>query len=138
MSNVELQTDNAGPATSDPFDNPMQVQNGLLDRLTNYSERQREKASPERLEFRSTFNTKVSHVRYRVVGILICNGPVSGAAGDEMTITIGSMVHSFYARLGQQWFLYPIEIDRAQNITVTNATAVGNVDWRVTIFAYPE
>lgn len=123
---------------SDPYENPMAVQNALLDRLVNFSERQREKASPDTLEFRSTFPTKVSHVRWRVVGILLCNGPISGAAGDEMTVSIGTHSFSFYARLGQQYFSLPIEIDRAMDITVANASAVGNVDWRVYIFAYPE
>ncbi len=132
-----IEAHNYEPIAKDIEELPWSTQMlNVMDRIANYSERQREAKAPECLTFVSTITQLTTHVRYRVKCVTISAGAVSGL-GDIIRIQVGTRNYDFYASLGTDTFEFPIEIDRGVNLTVTNLT-VASTDYVVQIFAYPE
>jgi hypothetical protein len=107
-----------------------------LAKIANTAERQREQPAPGLFDFSpmgGAFKTFTSHVRMRVIGF-VCTSP----AAEVIEMQIGSTVYRFYITAGNApaLTLFPITIDRGQDITVH--AAVDHITWTFQLFYYPE
>lgn len=113
-----------------------------LDRIANYSERQREKYAPEIVEFGEgdgkggtliLRNPYATYQRLRIIGILM------------RTVTAGVWVLSFQGRSFRfsmaanttTYVVFPYEVDRGVDIVVSRTTGAEGT-WNLYLFAYSE
>lgn len=134
------------PIAEDPYIEPINLETfkrydkmiELLERLTNYSERQREKAAPTIIDLSPTAGGQVTSgyvttERLRIEGIFI-----SGGGTDKLQIKFGSRPFVFFANNLPYYFPFPYTVDRGTDILMSDITNPGAATWTGYIFAYSE
>lgn len=109
---------------------------GLLKELVNYSDRQRERKSPEVIDLSPASGSVVSRTystktRLRVEGVLI-----SGATGDQIRISVGQRPYNFFGVSG--YIPFPIYIDSGIDLTAADITTPAAVAWSCYVIGYTE
>ncbi len=144
------------PVGDDPFSDPYSeqlsyaswykmlqtTQKSLLDAINNiknYSERQREKASPTIIDLSPSSGTPIPNtfqttVRYRIIGMAF-----SGGQGDEFRLAFGGRhFHFFNITGGPGYIPFPVEVDRGVDITMMDITNPASTSWSCYLYGYPE
>lgn len=139
----------AGEVGEDPFKEPPSVANAnesldsvvkLLQRIANYSERQREKAAPDAIDLSPTSGSAIASVyqtktALRVIGMLFSYT----TATEFYSLQVGSRGYPFKAGTSGDpiWIPFPIDVARGIDLSIINVTTPGAVNWRAIVFAYP-
>lgn len=111
---------------------------GLLRQMLNNSERSREKQAPTVVDLSPTSGSPISNTwstktRLRVIGFAI-----SGAAGDQIALNIGTFKYRFYAGTNPTWVPFPIEIDVGIDLSAQDLTNPGATAWSLYVIGYTE
>jgi hypothetical protein len=104
-----------------------------LERIANYSERQREKDAPMFVDFSNAKNTISFHTRLRIIEIIFS----CSTAGDHVTVAFGGRVFDFLLAVGCTPVPFPYEADMGIDITFTNVTSADHATYAY-IVAYTE
>lgn len=116
-----------GPLDNDPISRTVI---GLLERIANYSERQREKDAPDVIQLNAATPTYVTKTGLRVSSLAISCNPTT----DNIRISVGLRQYNFFSA---GWFLFPIDITNGIDLTVADITTPANANFNVFIFGYP-
>lgn len=114
-----------------------------IDRIANFSERQRTKEAPALLDMGPLAGRLVqggnntlwqSTQRFRVTNIIYGGG----VAGDELRLSVGVTSYHIYTSGNTVNLEIPITIDRGMDISVIDFTTPANRLWTFMIFGYSE
>jgi hypothetical protein len=109
-----------------------------LQRIADFSERQREKFSPSIIEISPdaglpTAARFVSHVRLRMIGFIL-----TSVTAGTWTLAFGGRTFTFQCPANDtKYIIFPYEIDRGIDIQATR-TVGGEATWDFYLIAYPE
>src|ERR1035437_9568928 len=104
-----------------------------LQRIADYSERQREKNPPTIIDFSNTKATIAFHNRLRIVEFIFC----ATNAADHVSFSFGGRVFDFILALGTNVVPFAYEADLGVDITFTNVTSPDHPTYAY-IIAYTE
>ena len=106
----------------------------FLQRIADYSERQREKDPPTIIDFNNFPKTTQSfHTRLRVIEFIFCGA----TAGDHVSFSFGGRVFDFVIDVGTTIIPFAYEADMGIDITFTNVTSPDHLTYAY-IIAYTE
>ncbi len=108
-----------------------------LDRIANYSERQRETKAPDVIDLSPasgsqaarTYTTKTG---LRVLGIIISGQPLT----EAYRLTVGSRPYNFFAPT-TVFIPFPIEVTQGIDLAMANITTPNSTTWSCYVFGYP-
>jgi hypothetical protein len=105
----------------------------FLQRIADYSERQREKDPPTIVDFSNTKATIAFHNRLRIIEFIFC----ATTAADHVSMSFGGRVFDFILALGTNIVPFAYEADLGVDITFTNVTSPDHLTYAY-IIAYTE
>lgn len=110
----------------------------LLERIANFSERQREKAAPDVIDLSPTSGSQIANsyavkVRLRLLGFLL-----TGGTGDRFQLSIGSRNFQIFSTGAMPFIEFPIQVDVGVDLKVADITNPSSVAWSFYVFGYPE
>src|ERR1035437_3534089 len=106
----------------------------LLQRIADYSERQREKDAPTIIDFNNFPKTMQSfHTRLRIIEFIFCGS----TAADHVSFSFGGRVFDFVIAVGTTIVPFAYEADMGIDITFTNVTSPDHLTYAY-IIAYTE
>jgi hypothetical protein len=137
---IDVAVGNFGNPYDDMLEN-LQEMTVQLQRIANFSERQREKVAPTIVDLSpgtgsqvaSTYTTKTS---LRILGILM-----SGGNGDKFAFKVGALtlVNVFASTTGAAvYFPFPYTCKAGNDLSVADLTNPSSLAWTFVVFAYPE
>lgn len=103
-----------------------------LQRIADFSERQREKYAPTIIDLRNDKTVFQSHVKLRFIEFIF-----SCATADHVSVAFGTRTFDFFLAAGVTSVPFAYEADRGIDITFANVTSVDHVTYCY-IIAYPE
>jgi hypothetical protein len=96
-----------------------------IQRISDHSERQREKDAPTIEDFSNSKTVKAFHTRLRVIEFIFC----CSTAGDHVTVAFGGRIWDFLLAVGTTVVPFPAEIDRGIDITFANVTSADHLTY---------
>lgn len=103
-----------------------------IQRIADYSERQREKHAPTIIDLTNSKVGYVTHQRHRIIEFIF-----SCASADHVSITFGSRVFDFLLGIGVTTVPFAYEADRGVDIVFANVTSADHLTYCY-IIAYTE
>ena len=103
-----------------------------INRIANYSERQREKNAPTIVDLTNYKTTVAFHTRLRIIQFVF-----SCASADHVTIAFGGRVFDFFLNIGTTIVPFAYEADLGVDITFANITSADHATYCY-IIAYTE
>jgi hypothetical protein len=106
----------------------------FLQRIADYSERQREKDPPTIIDFNNfPKTTQAFHTRLRIIEFIFCGS----TAADHVSFSFGGRVFDFVIAVGTTIVPFAYEADLGIDITFTNVTSPDHLTYAY-IIAYTE
>lgn len=104
----------------------------LLQRITDFSDRAREKAAPDVIDLSLGKPTYVTKTGLRVIGLVITGQPIT----DQFRLSIGQRAYNFYGT-NNGFIQFPIEITNGIDLTAQDITTPASATWALYVFGYP-